>query len=47
MAASTDPTPIRYFYLKVDPEISKFSIKLPSTIDLSDGIKRYVALLAH
>jgi len=45
MAASTDPTPIRYFYLKVDPEISKFSIKLPSTIDLSDGIKRYVALL--
>jgi len=48
MAASsslTDPTPIRYFYLKVDPEISKFSLRLPETIDLSDGVKRYAALL--
>jgi len=44
-AALTDPTPIRYFYLTVHPDETKFSLKLPGALDLSDGVQRYVAFL--
>jgi len=44
-AASSDPTPTRYFYLRVDENETHFSLKLPGQLDLSDGVQRYVALL--